>query len=174
MDRKTAFYLIISAILVVGVLFSCSDIGDDDRTPPTIEVWSPSADTLIYVTRDNDTVFPIFRARFTDDVALSSYTFRIRHGRDSLQVAPGDTSAYFYKNYQSVSIFDTTRTTITQLFRIDSLVKATPTGGTSRTYPIWEGEYQLEASVTDKQGNVAKYRPIPIRIQFRSSKAKAK
>lgn len=166
MSRNIYFTLIISALIGVNLFFSCSKIDDNDNTPPTIEVFSPVTDTLIHVYRDTDTIFPIFRARFTDDTALSSYTFRIRHEKDSNNIAPGDTSAYFYKNYQSVSIFDTTQITISQTFRIDSLTTVT-VAGTSKTLPIWEGVYQLDASVVDIQGNVTHAAPIPIYIKYK-------
>lgn len=169
MARKISFVLIISILIGINLFFSCTKIDDNDHTPPTIDVLSPVANDLIYVYRETDTIFPVFTARFTDDTALSSYTFRIRHGKDSIKVAPGDTTAYFYKNYQSVSIFDTTQITISQLYRIDSLMTVT-VDGKSTSYPIWEGIYQLDASVSDMQGNVTRFDSIPIQIKYRSSK----
>ncbi len=170
MAGKIYFVLIISILIGVNLFFSCTPVDDGDHTPPTIEVFSPVANTLIHVTAQNDTLFPIFKARFTDDVGLSSYTFRIRHEKDSISTAPGGTTAYFYKNYQGVSIFDSTQVTIVQTFRIDSVItvttKATSTStSTSKTYPIWEGVYQLDVSVVDKQRNVTKLAPIPILIK---------
>ncbi len=169
MIRNISFILTVSLFIGASVFFSCTKIDDSDHTPPTIDVFSPVADDTLYVYRETDTVFPIFKARFTDDTALSSYTFRIRHGKDSISLAPGDTTAYVYRNYQSVSIFDSTEVTISQIFRIDSLMTVT-IDGTSKTVPIWEGVYQLDASVVDMQGNIAKFNPIPVFIKYRSSK----
>ena len=61
--------------------------------------------------------------------------------------------------------------TISQIFIVDSLMAVT-VDGSSKTYPIWEGLYQLDASVVDMQGNVARFDPIPVFIKFRSSKLK--
>lgn len=172
MARKISFVLIISLIIGINLFFSCTKIDDSDHTPPTIEVFAPIADTLIYVTSDTDTLFPIFTARFTDDVALSSYTFKIQHGKDSINsLTPDSSTAYFYRAYQVASIFDTTQITISQIFRIDSLMSVTK-NNTTKSYPIWEGEYQLRASVVDKQGNVTHADSIPIFIKYRSSKSK--
>lgn len=171
MVRNISFILTISLFIGTSVFFSCTKIDDGDHTPPTIDVFSPVAGDTLYVYRETDTVFPIFNARFTDDTALSSYTFRIRHAKDSIKLAPGDTTAYFYRNYQRVSIFDTTQITISQIFRVDSLMTVT-IDGTSKTVPIWEGVYQLDASVVDMQGNVAKFDSIPVFIKYRSSKKK--
>lgn len=169
MIRNIFFILIISLFTSISVFFSCTKVDDNDHTPPTIDVFLPTANDILYVYRETDTIFPIFSARFTDDTALSSYTFRIRHGKDSISLAPGDTTAYFYRNYQSVSIFDTTQITVNQIFIVDSLMTVT-VDGTSKAVPIWEGLYQLDASVVDMQGNVAKFNPIPVFIKYRSSK----
>lgn len=172
MARKISFVLIISIFIGVNLFFSCTKIDDNDHTPPTIEVLSPIPDTVIYVTSDTDTLFPIFRARFTDDIALSSYTFKIQHEKDSINsLTPDGSAAYFYRNYQSASIFDTTQITISQIFTIDSLMSVT-VDRTTKSYPIWEGIYQLHASVVDKQGNVATFAPIPIFIKYRSNNSK--
>nr|WP_297161543.1 DUF4625 domain-containing protein [uncultured Dysgonomonas sp.] len=171
MIRNILFILIVSLFTGSSIFCSCTKLEDNDHTPPTIDVFLPTANDTLYVYRETDTIFPIFKARFTDDTALSSYTFRIRHGKDSIRLAPGDTTAYFFRNYQSVSIFDSTEVTISQIFIVDSLMAVT-VDGSSKTYPIWEGLYQLDASVVDMQGNVARFDPIPVFIKFRSSKLK--
>lgn len=171
MIRNILFILVISLFTGSSIFCSCTKLEDNDHTPPTIDVFLPTANDTLYVYRETDTIFPIFKARFTDDTALSSYTFRIRHGKDSIRLASGDTTAYFFRNYQSVSIFDSTEVTISQIFIVDSLMAVT-VDGSSKTYPIWEGLYQLDASVVDMQGNVARFDPIPVFIKFRSSKLK--
>lgn len=170
MARYIYIALTVSFFISANLFFSCSKIDDGDHTPPTIQVFSPIADTIIHVYRDTDTIFPVFRARFTDDTGLSSYTFRILHGRDTISsLAPGDTSAYLYKSFQSVSIFDTTEVTISQIFIVDSLTTVVSlTDNTSKTLPIWEGRYNLAASVVDMQGNVTHADTIPIYIKYRS------
>lgn len=171
MARYIYIALTVSFFMSVNLFFSCSKIDDNDNTPPTIKVFAPIADTLIHVYRVSDTIFPVFKARFTDNMALSSYTFRILHGNDTIGcLAPGDTSAYLYKSYQSVSIFDTTEVSISQIFRIDSLTTVQLADKTSKTVPIWEGMYNLVASVVDMQGNVTHAAPIPIYIKYKSSK----
>lgn len=170
MTKYASLILIISTIIVLNLFFACSKVDDSDHTPPTIEVISPRANDTLYVYRESDTIFSIFEARVTDDTALSSYTFRIQHGKDTLFTESGDTLAYYQRNYQGVSIFDTTQITIAQSFRIDSLMSVTKKGF-SQNYKIWEGTYHLHASVVDMQGNVTKFDSIPVFVKYRSSKS---
>lgn len=168
MKRNLSLALITSLFIGLNLFFSCSKVEDGDHTAPTIEVLSPEAYDTLYVYRENDTIFPIFTASFSDETGLSSYTFKIKHGKDTLHAENGDTTAYFMKNYQSVSIFDTTQIKISQTFLIDSLMSVTKNRRT-KSYPIWEGVYYLHASVVDMQGNIAESDSIPIFIKYRSS-----
>lgn len=165
---------VIGLFFSINIFLSCSKVDDGDHTAPTIEVFSPVKDDILYVYRETDGVPSVFKARFTDDTALSSYTFRILHDKDTIsRLAPGDTTAYIYRNYQSVSIFDTTEVTISHAFRIDSLVSVVNKDDKgSRSYPIWEGKYNLVASVVDKHGNMTSFDTIPVFIRYRDSKNK--
>lgn len=147
--------LILIVVLSVGtnLFFSCSKI-DTDNTFPTIKLLKPLNNDTLFIYTDTDTILPIFSATLSDDEGLSSYTFRIRHLRDSIKDVPGDTTAYFYKNYQVSSIFGKKDTTITHPFQIDSIISVTDTNKNINRRYIWQGVYQLDASVMDTYGNI--------------------
>lgn len=166
---RNIYFFVLTVCLIIGIslFFSCTKVDSDD-IPPTIEVLEPFENDTLFIYTDTDTILPLFRAYFTDDTALSSYTFRIRHGKDSISKGPvnndGDTTGYFYKNYQRASIFGQKQDSVKQIFQIDSLVTVTNKNGGSKSYPIWEGIYQLDASVLDMQGNVKTLDPINVVI----------
>lgn len=154
MTRNISLLLLI-VVLAVGtnLFFSCSKI-DTDNTFPTIKLLKPLNNDTLFIYTDIDTILPIFSATLSDDEGLSSYTFRIRHLRDSINDVPGDTTAYFYKNYQEASIFGKKDTTITHPFLIDSIISVTDTNKNINRRYIWQGVYQLDASVMDTYGNI--------------------
>ncbi|PXV64464.1 uncharacterized protein DUF4625 [Dysgonomonas alginatilytica] len=147
--------LALAAGLIIGInlFFACTKVETDDA-PPGIKILMPLNNDTLFIYTDTDTILPIFSASLSDNEGLSSYKFRIRHLRDSIKGAPGDTTAYFYKNYQRASIFGMKDTIIKHSFEIDTIISVTDSNSNTRRLPIWQGVYQLDASVVDMHGNI--------------------
>lgn len=162
--------LIIGLAIGTNLFFSCSKVDNDDTNPPSIEVLTPVDGDTLFIYTDTDTAFNVFYAICSDDIGLSSYTFRLRYSldHDSSRLAPyigGDTTAYLNRNYQKEAIFGKTRDTIDHRFLIDSMVNViNKVNKKSKSYPIQEGKYILEASVVDINGNIDSIKPLNIVI----------
>jgi len=154
-------FLLGFSILFLGlcIVVSCSDEGSNDNEPPIIEIINPEPDTIIETTADT---FYIFRARFTDNEGLSSYSIRIYSAllkgdmdtatvKSSLGISPeegGTDSALYNKAFQYGNIFDKTDTTITVFtgYRVEPMVNRIPTS---------LGKHWFKVNAIDKNGNVA-------------------
>lgn len=163
------FLLFFTASFIgICIFFSCSKEDDimDDKEPPTVRIIHPERDTTIMT----DSIC-IFKAEFTDNKSLSSYSIKIWNAVlgaetdtftllstalsiDNPRYPPVDEttgnlkdSALFNKAFQQANIFlDTTKYTVTVYngYWIDSLKGTTP-------YAL--GEHWFKVTVIDKAGN---------------------
>jgi len=157
---KNILFFVVAFFIGVHFFFSCSKV-ESGGDPPTMEIFNIKPGEVIY----GDSSYTL-EVKFESGYlkGLSSYSIQIRNTKYDLnkigkkQVEEKDPekkdSAFlFYKNYQTINIFDSTKYIgkIEKAFRIDTTYSAT-----GKIYSLFYGDHYFKVTLTDKFGNVVK------------------
>lgn len=142
--------LIITFCLFGGlsIFYSCTKIEHDNEAPKIVSIDSPVVDQKLYLDS-----FAIFKATFSDNNSLSSYSIKIWDPalKDTLVVknpAGGDSLAILNDNFQKVPIFGLTNVDVRHDFYLPPVKTVR-----GKQYKVRTGVYRFKVVVADTDGN---------------------
>lgn len=134
----------------INVFYSCTKVEHDSEKPKIVSIDSPLVNQELYLDS-----FSVFKAKFTDNKSLSSYSIKISDPalKDTLVVkdpngGDNDSLAVLNDNFQQVSIFGKTEAEVSHNFYLPRVKTVR-----GRQYKVKTGTYQFKVIVADTGGN---------------------
>lgn len=139
-----------SLLVGLSIFYSCTKVEHDNEAPKIVSIDSPVVNQELYLDS-----FAIFKAKFTDNNGLSSYTMKIWDPalNDTLVIRnpagdEKDSLVVLNRNFQQTSIFGLTEADVNHRFYIPPTETVR-----GKQFNVRTGIYRLKVVVADLDGN---------------------